>query len=418
MTLKTIHHFILRKDKQFIALFLFLGFVIRISYVLSTQTIIKNDAIMYDGIAQNLLSRRFEYPAGIKTVRRGPIYPAFLAAIYFCFGHNHQVVRMIQAGVDILTCICIYFISRMLFKQRGISLFALVFVSFYLPFLRYVGLILTETLYSFLLAAFLYSLLFSLKRNSTVTFALSGILLGINILCKPTMQLFPLILFFFLILTSKNKKKALKHYAIMTITMILIIIPWTIRNYFAIRQFVCVTVGEGQALMDGVIPRPGEFPKPRDVKLINDYNISKNIYQLVEGKSEYERDKILRREALQLIFQNKTKFVVFCFKKFLRFWFHIGFGHKPAIESMFIFVVNASLLLLAAFGIPSLRTQTPRGNIFIILIVYFTLIHIPLDARIRYAIPILPYVMILAANGTATFLELLNKKMARGISPS
>src|SRR5215207_6626688 len=64
----------------------------------------------YNKIARNLVEHgEFAFEAGQPTSLRPPLYPAVVAAVYGLFGvENFQAVRLLQAGLGLLTVLVVY----------------------------------------------------------------------------------------------------------------------------------------------------------------------------------------------------------------------------------------------------------------------------------------------------------------------
>ena len=91
-------------------LILLIAFSVRLGYVYSVAPgpPLKEtpDALHYDGFAQSVLTHGEYTYSGSREfkIRRPPVYPLFLAAIYKVFGHSLHAVRVIQVLINVLTC--------------------------------------------------------------------------------------------------------------------------------------------------------------------------------------------------------------------------------------------------------------------------------------------------------------------------
>lgn len=152
--------------KLLFGLIFLVGFAYR--YILGSRTEqhLVWDQVVYVEMAERLLSGQF----AADCCTHGPGYSLFLALIFFLFGKgNLLAVRLVQAALDTLTGLIIFAVTRRLFTQK----IAIVSLLLYLinPFTSsYTGLILAETVGSFLISLIAYMM--SLSHLLTKRFAL------------------------------------------------------------------------------------------------------------------------------------------------------------------------------------------------------------------------------------------------------
>jgi hypothetical protein len=73
----------------------------------------REDAVAYDTIGWNLVQGKgFALKEGEPTALRGPIYPAFLAIVYFFSGHNYQAVRVVQIFLNASSALLVFMIAK------------------------------------------------------------------------------------------------------------------------------------------------------------------------------------------------------------------------------------------------------------------------------------------------------------------
>ena len=139
-----------------------------------------DDVRYFDAVAQNLLAGKGHIAHNVMGADRQslmpPLYPAFLAVVYFCLGHNWLAVQLIQVVLGAVTCVLIYLIARHLTNQRVGWIASLIAVG-YPTLILFTREILTETLFLFFLVAWMWFMvsrdreLLSLRNQ-----ALSGIM--------------------------------------------------------------------------------------------------------------------------------------------------------------------------------------------------------------------------------------------------
>ena len=123
--------------------------------------------------------------------------------------------------------------------------------AIYPHFVFYPAYLLTETLFQFFLMVFVF-LMFKLGEEfSPVRLVLSGLILGVAVLCRPTVVYFPLFLFFWYLIFHHEKVVGIATALVMGLCMILVILPWATRNYLAFDDFIPLTTQSGVTLYGG-----------------------------------------------------------------------------------------------------------------------------------------------------------------------
>ena len=146
--------------------------LLRIFYVFEFGNFDKStfvDASGYNKYAKTILSdsswlKRTDFIASW----REPVYPLFVACIYFLFGkESFLAVYLIQAFLSGLMLLIIYKTANLVVNSKAVAYLSLLWSGFYIFYLRWIGELLRETLVYFLYALFFY-LLFKLLKNKSV----------------------------------------------------------------------------------------------------------------------------------------------------------------------------------------------------------------------------------------------------------
>lgn len=142
------------------------------------------------------------------------------------------------------------------------------------------NIILTETPYILFQTMLIY---YSLKLAKDLDWY-SYIMIVISYVCclfiRPTVALFPLFLFIYLVLKKYDFKKLLLQGVIAGGVLLLVLVPWTIRNYQEFGKFIPLTYGMGNPLLLGTYQGYGY---PQDDTL--DYE--SNVYNKIDKKMKY-----------------------------------------------------------------------------------------------------------------------------------
>ena len=161
------------------------------------------------------------------TLNRGPVYPVLIAACYILGGKSWFILlillqSLIAAGsIILLLKICELTIGK------EIAILASSILLFHPLFIRYPGVILLETLATFMLALCLYStILFASNRDikHALFVALS---VALAALTKATfLVFFPAFILLLAILKIGISRK-IRLFAVATIGFLIILLPWT-----------------------------------------------------------------------------------------------------------------------------------------------------------------------------------------------
>ncbi len=160
------------------------------------------DAALYNNLAHGMLVEHcYCYTPHQPTVLRPPLWPLIIAAIYFFLGEHSAYVRFFCCLLGSGTCVLVYFLAKDLFGKR-IALITGVIAAMYPGLFIWDGWLYTESLYTFCLTAFTFSL--SRLQRSILSVGLiapkrfltkltpwwpwivsSGVFLGLAVLARP-----------------------------------------------------------------------------------------------------------------------------------------------------------------------------------------------------------------------------------------
>ena len=230
-----------------------IGFVIRLSTLvqLSSTALFnpvcmdKHDQKTFHLWAQSILKHPF-YVDG-DAFYMAPLYPYFLALIYAISGGSVFFAGIVQALLDVFAIYLIYLLGKKI-KDETTGLIAAGLYAFYQTIVLYSVAILSDGLITFLNICFIFSLYTALEKKRWSFWILSGIILGLAALAKPTILAFiPFVIVGFFIwpetrISPLKTKKKLSHILAVTlvgaIACIIVILPVTIRNYAVSGKFV------------------------------------------------------------------------------------------------------------------------------------------------------------------------------------
>jgi 4-amino-4-deoxy-L-arabinose transferase-like glycosyltransferase len=317
-----------------------------------------------------------------------PMATMFAALCLSLFGGDQISVKIAQAVVDSLTIVIIFLITRETFDIQT-AVVAATISSIY-PFFIYLTIsIATEPLFTFLLSAFVLSSLYAVRSDKAFFYFVSGVLLGAATLTRAATQFFPLV-FLMLLLVMKRSRRILLWCAAFCLSFVLVVLPWTVRNYVALDDFIPVATGGGIVVQQGSSEKfltidgrkPEAFPENPPP----------------QGLKPSQQDKYFMKAGLDRLKMrlqtDPVGFVAFMAKKFLRLWYATDTGRNHHITLL----VQVPIYIFALMGLV-LRSWKGQSLIWIpaCVVIYFVALHwfgLPL---FRYMIPVMPYVIGFAA---------------------
>jgi hypothetical protein len=343
---------------------------------------------------------------GIPTSFRAPLYPAFLAIVYFFSGTGFSrffAARIAQAiffGAPLAPLT--YLVTLKLFplpsgegrvRVERVARTAAWVVAAYPMLLIYPLGLGTENPFFVLLLASFFFLLYSLEQPSAFHFLLSGIFLGLTALTRSV--ILPFVITAFCLLFYLHGKRTL----LAVISFALIITPWVVRNSLLHHKLTGIETSMGYNLYLGYHPQGnGSFV----------FGPSLDLLPILD---DAQRDKVGTQKALEFIKAQPERFIplavnrlgfFFGLEKRVLMYFYgndiIGYIPLP-----WLLTISAILLLpfvfisvSAALGLSLLRWK-PEHILLGLLLVTYILPHVFILSEDRFHLALIPYFAILAA---------------------
>ena len=345
---------------------------------------------------------------GIRTSFRAPLYPAFLAIVYFLTGSSASrffAARLAQAiflGAPLAPLT--YLVAQRLFGLKELASepttasrltpkVAAWVVAAYPMLLVYPLGLGTENPFFVLLLASVFFLLSSIEHPATFHFLLSGIFLALTALTRSVILPFAAAAFCLLLfLHGKRTLLAILSFA-------LVVTPWMVRNSLLHHKPTGIETSMGYNLYLGYHPQGnGSFV----------FGPSLDLLSILD---DAERDKVGTQKALEFIKAQPQRFIplavnrlgfFFGLEKRVLMYFYsnnlIGFIPLPILLTIsailllpFVFISTS-----AALGLSLLRWK-PEHILLLLLFICYIAPHIFILAEDRFHLALVPYFAILAA---------------------
>jgi 4-amino-4-deoxy-L-arabinose transferase-like glycosyltransferase len=391
------------KNRQLLGLILAAAVLIRIPVALLMGNEIStlpgiHDQVSYDALARSLLAGRgYSFtenwypftPADTPTAHWSFLYPLYLAGVYAVTGYHPLFARLLQGTLGAaLLCYLVYKIGcRVINEKTGLVGAGLAAVYGY--FIYYNVALMTETFFIVLVLLTLY-LSIEIKDHPTpANWVRLGLSLGLACLLRQTILLFVPFLLLWLFLELRGRSIRLWHFTLPVIIIVLLISPWTIRNYFVYGEFLLLNSNAGYALFASNHPNLGRQWDNRVVVV--------PVPEDLAGQNEAQIDRALTQKGLQFILADPSRYVWLTLSKPLEY-----FKFGPSSESGWIsnLVRMLSYGLYLPFMLWGLYLSMPRWRNFVVLYLFIFIhssIHLLSWPAPRYRLPVDAVSMLFAA---------------------
>ena len=393
--------------------------------------IIGGDAQNYLESARNILNHgifsddQIEIPE--PSFYRPPFYSFYISILFKLFGNNIYIIQISQIILHIISSMMIAKIALQLNLKSYLLIFFLAIVC---PFnLFYTTVVLSETLSSFFFIIIFYLLI---VVKGKFKFFLVGLFAGFLALTRDIyILLIFFILFHYLIFFKENHYSKLVSIILLCLAFLVVITPWTIRNYLISEKFVLISEGRlGYSLWTGTWAT-----NPKQIYL--DKKTGLQIFPPAAFKSEEEKKKVeiafkdgIKKNDLffkELAFKRILEEPHTVLKKyFLRapsLWLGTRldifilnkkyFPYKSKqwyIAKLFFYALNSMILIFSIFGIICLvkDKKIKKVSYMLIPLIYTIAIYLPLNSfENRYSQPVYFFLIFFAGD----FLYKLYKKI-------
>lgn len=340
----------------------------------------------------------------IPTVEVPPVYPAFLAGIYTVFGHNVTAVRAVQAVFSALLVLVAAGLAREVTGSAATMIVAALLTAVYPAFIFYNGVILGETLFTFLLAVAVWMTLRAIRDDRAWRWALAGVVMAAAVLIRSeALAIVPLLMV--AALWNGWRSARIGGAALFIAAMLAVIGVWTVRNYRTFDEFVMVSANGGRTLW--ISAKGWDEWRPKDPEL----------QRLVNGLTPLEVDHVLNAAAKREIVSAPFHFVIVCLRRIPQFWlgshatYVVGLSEsfrtyaargaygRVAVKALMLAGNTALLLVALAGALIAVTRRSPTTAAWMMLtpIVAIGAVHVVYFATSRYQVPIMSFVIVFAA---------------------
>lgn len=219
------------------------GLAFQYAYLLRAYTELTPDEGNYLATARRLLSDHvFSFWGSGPDAYVSPGYPMFLAACFAVFGSGERgvaAVRVLQCLLSGGTVVLTFLLGRALTKRNAAGLIAAALVCCNCGFSIYPRMLLTESLYFFLMP--LSFLLFAQaeEKDAPVRFAAAGLAFGAAVMVRSlVVSALPFLLLPRLLRRRRDRSCSLRPVWLFLAGFLLPCLPWWIRNLVTLHRLV------------------------------------------------------------------------------------------------------------------------------------------------------------------------------------
>lgn len=354
---------------------------------------------------------------------RMPLYPAFLS-LFTGFDHGLVVVRSVQWITGALTaCLAAILAARLGGRMAGLLAGLAVALD---PFqIFFASLLLTEVPFAAALLLLMYWLVrmqvdpasrrmettadapnLLVSRLDMSAWLAAGAVAAICVYLRESSLGMVVILFSFVAIRKRTRQGTLGAMIASAIVAVSLL-PWALRNRDVLGEYVFLTTRGGISLYDGLGPQADGSSDLGDIKDAPE----------VQHKGELERNRHFLRESLRHTRENPGRIARLALKKAARTWSPVpnAEGYRSTSAAAASAAWSLPLYVLALAGAVVLIGRGCGGMTAFLLLpaAYFTILHMFFVGSVRYRIPVMPLLEILAAIALSAAAASLTARQTR-----
>ena len=382
-----------------------LALLVRAGFVLMLQHgFYFPDSVSYSAAAVNLITNG---ELG-ESYNRPPGYPVFLAGIYLLFGESILAIRMVESMLGAFLAVIIALIGSRI-GGKPVGVLAGILWSIYPAGVFISGLVYPTNLMTVLLACGVARLLpYSHQGLSPIRIFIAGVLWGLATLTIP-IALITLVAIGLWVMYWERRTRRVLLVSLLFFGAAMVVIPWTIRDFYVYRRLV-----------------------PVEPRLVSHLPLVLNIETGARGRN------------IGALLNQPAQFAAHFTSEFIHFWkiypdriamadpeFRQRFHEMDSrVIKSTIFTPNnlinaisvlstGPLFLFALIGTVAMWLQRERRrelSFFWATILSFAVGYSQFYGKLRYRIPIEPYIVIMSAYGLRNTWLVLARHLTYGMS--
>lgn len=391
------------------------AFLIRLVYIFSLDDRwYFYDTVHYDKAARSIVAgegfgKGYRFSENVEFQQEyslPPVYPVFLAGIYYIFGPHLFVVRVIQSIIGSFLCLMIFYIAREIFNEKVAIVASLISIS-YPMFIFISGLLYVEVIFTLLIALTIWSLLKYFNHRKLGYLLLGGLFLGLATLARPIFFAFyPFLGLWFIVSLDQSLRSKINAAVVVYFMAVLTLLPWTVRNYTIFGKITPVSASFGWYLSN-VEKRVERASTSRNLETNHSHHLNVPANRL-NNPTQVANDEFLGRvmsKVYHLVMDDPEGFFKHYFKEFVHFWtlYPDRVETENELTNWLAKLVGiltfGPVLVFFLIGAYYSISHWQKASLIFLTVISFALGYSFFLTRVRYRIPIEPYMIILAVYG-------------------
>ncbi len=246
-------------------------------------------------------------------------------------------------------------------------------------------------------------------RESTLAYVLIGALGGVATLMRPSWLLFSPLAVAGIVIASRADRRTVRTGLLVLLGLLVVMVPWWIRNYRVTGKFIPTTLQVGASLYDGWSPQATGASDmqfvPRFRQAQRDEDARSN--PPLDGTFEWRVDGRLREAAVKWAGEHPVDAIQLMGVKLVRMWSPWPNATEFRSWPLRIVVMVGYLPLLFLALVGTIRPAIQKVDVLLCLLpaIYLTGLHVVFVSSIRYRQPAMLALIVLAASVLARWIS-------------
>lgn len=327
---------------------------------------------------------------------RAPVYPLLVMLLFRITGENPlPLLQIIQAFFHGLTGYLLYRIGLELFERR-IALLGQAIHAVHPILLWYTARIWIETTNTMVITALVLALFVLRKRETRWTLMGCGVLFALAMLTKSVALVLPVAVL--LVAAVRKEWTYARSLALACLIGLVLVSPWTVRNYLLSGRFIPVHTSLGLNFVQGEAIARHWTETPFSTLAIWEKGRAEGGELLASGNQRPESpegDALLTAAILQRWWRDPVTLLRHAAANAVTFWY---LSESP-LKSGVILLLQVPLLVFGVRGMRRMRLRAPAMPILCVSVLSFWIVHALVVGWLRYSVPVLPLMILCAAAG-------------------
>jgi 4-amino-4-deoxy-L-arabinose transferase-like glycosyltransferase len=405
----------LRRYGTLAAIVFVVAVTVRVGFIVWRGPLMAPDSVRYARLARNLRDHGTftlaNAPPYVPTSRRPPVYPAMLAVFPWNNGDQPPLgIFALQILLDACVAVLVLVFALAVVPRRWAVGAALVSAIHPGP-VTFSSFLLTESLFTALVAASAAATLVALRRESGWAAALAGVAMGLATLCRPIALLLPFVLGA-IVVARGGRGRALRA-ALLVGCAALVVVPWCVRSSLIAGTLVVVQSGVGTNVIGPTLDKSesvrdyyGVEESPTGQAGEDGAATGRAVARILDSPLEYVKRRLVEYPALVWSrFPYVTGLESNADLLARRSWFRLAL--------ILVVGVGFSLVPLPLAAIGLWRARGDAAILCAAIWVYTLVVHLPLWTEYRFWATVTPFLIVSAAAGAHHLFAVWQRRRTR-----